>query len=122
MPLPNIFEANTEPLHYKAGEKIFAAGDAGDAMFVVKAGEVDLLVGSQVVETVGPEGFFGEMALIEGGDRTATAMARSDCKLIPINQKRFDYMLGEVPFFAMHILKVFSKRLRRIDAAKVSES
>lgn len=117
--LPNIFEANTEPVQYKAGEIIFSAGDAGDSMYVVKQGSVDLVVGESVVETVETEGFFGEMALIEGGARSASAIARTDCTLVPINQKRFDYMLGEVPFFAMHILKVFSKRLRRIDAAKL---
>jgi CRP-like cAMP-binding protein len=81
-------------------------------MCVVKSGEVELKVGERVVETVGPNGFFGEMALIEKNPRTATAIALSDCLLVPINQKRFEFMTHEVPFFAISVMKGLSRRLR----------
>lgn len=112
MKLPNIFEDATEPLHFAAGDVIFSAGESGDTMFVVKSGEVDLRVQERVVETVGENGFFGEMALIEKDPRTATAVARTDCVLSPINRKRFEFMAHEVPFFALSVMQGLSRRLR----------
>lgn len=116
MKLPNIFESDTQPLEFSAGQVIFAAGDSGDAMFVVRRGEVDLQIGGVSIEIVGEDGFFGEMALIEAGPRTATAIARTDCALIPINERRFQFMIQEVPFFALTMLRVLSRRLRNIDS------
>ena len=115
MKLPNIFEDSTEPLSFPAGTVIFSTGDSGDSMYVVKSGEVELKVGERVVETVGPNGFFGEMALIEKDPRTATAIALSDCLLVPINQKRFEFMTHEVPFFAISVMQGLSRRLRAAD-------
>ena len=115
MKLPNIFEDSTEPLSFPAGTVIFSAGDPGDSMYVVKSGEVELKVGERVVETVGPTGFFGEMALIEKDPRTATAIALTDCLLVPINQKRFEFMTHEVPFFAISVMQGLSRRLRAAD-------
>ena len=115
MKLPNIFEDSTEPLSFPAGTVIFSTGDSGDSMYVVKSGEVELKVGERVVETVGPNGFFGEMALIEKDPRTATAVALSDCLLVPINQKRFEFMTHEVPFFAISVMQGLSRRLRAAD-------
>lgn len=84
-------------------------------MYVVKSGEVELKVGERVVETVGPNGFFGEMTLIEKDPRTATAIALTDCLLVPINQKRFEFMTHEVPFFAISVMQGLSRRLRAAD-------
>jgi CRP-like cAMP-binding protein len=84
-------------------------------MYVVKSGEVELKVGERVVETVGPNGFFGEMALIEKDPRTATAVALSDCTLVPINQRRFEFMTHEVPLFAISVMRGLSRRLRAAD-------
>jgi CRP-like cAMP-binding protein len=115
MKLPNIFEDSTEPLSFPAGTVIFSAGESGDSMYVVKSGEVELKVGERVVETVGPNGFFGEMALIEKDPRTATAVALSDCTLVPINQRRFEFMTHEVPLFAISVMRGLSRRLRAAD-------
>lgn len=112
MQLPNIFEDSTEPVSFPAGTVIFSTGDAGDCMYVVKSGEVELLVADRVVETVGPNGFFGEMALIEKDPRAATAIAKSDCMLVPINQRRFEFMTHEVPFFAISVMQGLCRRLR----------
>ncbi len=118
MKLPNIFESMTEPLTVPAGEVIFSTGDDGDSMYVVKSGEVELQVNGWTVETVGEEGFFGEMALIEKDPRTATAVAKTDCVLMPINAKRFEFLTQEVPFFAIYVMKGLSQRLRAFDRSK----
>jgi CRP/FNR family transcriptional regulator, cyclic AMP receptor protein len=116
MTLPNIFEADTPPESHAAGSVIFQAGQAGDSMYVVRSGEVELQVNGKVVEVVTEDGFFGEMALIEDGPRTATAVAKTDCVLIPINVRHFEFMVHEVPNFALHVMKGLSSRLRKVDA------
>ena len=115
MKLPNIFESETQPLRLVAGDIVFSSGEVGAEMYVVREGTVEIRVGGHTVETVGPDGFFGEMALIEGGPRTATAVAKTDCKLIPINAKRFEFMVHEVPFFAISVMRGLSRRLRNIN-------
>ena len=92
MKLPNIFEADTPPVNFAAGDIVFSSGDSGTDMYVVKSGEVELRVGGKAVEVVQEDGFFGEMALIEEGPRTATAVAKTTCSLIPINEQRFEFM------------------------------
>jgi len=115
MKIPNIFEASTTPENFAAGAVIFQEGQPGDVMYIVKGGEVELRVHGKTVETVTTEGFFGEMAVIEGGTRSATAIAKSDCTLMPVNSKRFEFMVHEVPFFAVHVMKVLANRLRNFN-------
>ena len=75
--LPNIFEKDTTPVPYSAGSVIFSEGQKRDRMYVVKAGEVYLLVRGQLGETVSVDGFFGELAMIDNSPRTATAVAQN---------------------------------------------
>lgn len=112
MKIPNIFEADTQPEIFVTGAIIFSEGQPGDVMFIVKEGEVELQVRGNTVETVIADGFFGEMAVIEGGIRSATAIAKTDCTLMPVNAKRFEFMVHEVPFFAVQVMKILAIRLR----------
>jgi CRP-like cAMP-binding protein len=98
-----------------AGDTVFREGDPGDVMYVVDAGEVDLVIRDQVVYTVGPGGIFGEMALIDRAPRSATALARTDCQLVPIDEKRFRYLVQQTPFFALDVMRVMAERLRRLN-------
>ncbi|WP_367873516.1 cyclic nucleotide-binding domain-containing protein [Luteolibacter sp. Populi] len=118
MKLPNIFSDPSKLRHFAAGATIFKAGDPGDEMFVVEEGEVDIVIDGTVVETVGPEHFFGELALIDEAPRSADAVARTDCKLIPLNQRQFTFLVDEIPFFALRVMKVLADRLRKADRAK----
>ena len=115
MKLPNIFEKNVVPLFYSAGSTIFEIGQPRDLMFIVQEGEVEIRIGNKVVETVGVDGFFGEMALIDGGTRSATAIAKTDCKLVPITEKQFLFMVQETPFFALRVMRTLTARLRQVD-------
>ena len=116
MKIPNIFEADTKTETFTAGAVIFQEGQPGDVMYIVKEGEVDLRVHGKTVEVVKPDGFFGEMAVIEAGTRSATAIAKTNCVLMPVNAKRFEFMVHEVPFFALHVMKCLSRRLRALNA------
>ena len=115
MKLPEIFASPANVRSIPQGAPIFNAGDESGEMYVVQSGEVDILINGVIVETVGPEGFFGEISLIEDSDRTADAIARTDCKLLPVNRHHFLFLVDEMPQFALHVMKGMADRLRRAD-------
>jgi CRP/FNR family transcriptional regulator, cyclic AMP receptor protein len=116
MKLPNVFEKDAVPLNLTAGQVIFEYGQARDFMYVVKKGEVDIVVRDEVVETVGEDGFFGEMALIDHAPRSATAIAKTDCTLIKIDERQFLFLVQETPFFAIIMMRTMAGRIRRRNA------
>jgi len=99
-----------------AGDTIFSEDDDGSDAFVVTAGEVELLVHGQPVEILKDGGIFGEMALIDHKTRSATARAITDVTLVPLDQKRFLYLVENTPYFAIEVMQVMADRLRRMDA------
>ncbi len=84
-------------------------------MYVVQSGEVELKVRGKPVEIVGKDEFFGEMALVDQAPRSATAVAKTDCVVIPISEKHFLFMVEETPFFALMVMRKLTTRLRRMD-------
>lgn len=108
----NLFKQDNNIEQYKRGASVFAKGDSADLMYVVKSGEVDITVNNTVLQTVKSGEIFGEMALIELNARSASAIARTDCELVPVDQKRFTFMIQHTPFFAVHVMKVLADRLR----------
>ena len=113
MKLPNIFEKGTETVVFRAGDKIVTEGERGDVMYGIKRGEVEIMKGARVVETLGPDGFFGEMALVDQSPRSASAQAKTECELVPINQKHFTFMVEETPFFSLVVMQKMAERIRR---------
>ncbi len=111
-----LFDHNTDGRAIPAGATIFREGDERDFLYAVQEGEVELFVRGQLVETVGPGGIFGEMALIERTHRGATAVAKSDAKVVTVDEKRFLFLVQQTPNFALHVMRVLSDRLRRMDA------
>jgi len=110
-----LANAGFPPARYAAGDVIFAEGDKGDAMFVVRTGEVTIERGGRVMETLSGGGVFGEMALIDGSPRSATVRAKTDCEVAPINEKTFLFLVHETPFFAIAVMRTLADRLRRMD-------
>jgi CRP/FNR family cyclic AMP-dependent transcriptional regulator len=84
-------------------------------MYLIIEGEVDLMLGDTVVETAGEGVFIGEMALIDDEPRSASARARSDCRVFPIDEARFQSLVKETPFFALQVMKTLARRLRKMD-------
>jgi CRP/FNR family transcriptional regulator, cyclic AMP receptor protein len=113
MKLPNIFEKEVTPQSFSAGSVIFGEGEHGDSMYIVKSGEVNIYIRDQLVETVGADGFFGEVVLVDHVTRSGTAVAKTDCTLSPVNERHFMFMVQETPFFALAVLRSMSSRLRR---------
>ena len=101
-----------------AGEMVFAQGDTGDVMYVVFEGEVDVLLDGKLIETVRAGGVVGEMALIDSGARSATAISRTACLLSPVDERRFVELIAREPEFALQVMHVLARRLRRMDAGR----
>src|SRR5258706_3339327 len=112
----DMFATEANPRACEAGEEIFRAYDMGSEMYVVLEGEVELTIDSRVLETLGPGEPFGEMALIDQEPRTATAVAKTPCKLAVIPEKRFLFMVQTTPHFALLIMKEMTDRLRKMNA------
>jgi len=115
MPGTRLFEHATDVKLVPANTTIFGAGDARDYMYAVLEGAVDIFVGGQLVETVERGGIFGEMALIEKDTRGATAIARTDARIVPVDEERFLFLVQQTPNFSLHVMRVLSDRLRRMN-------
>ena len=116
MDLRSLFARIDNAQEFQANSTIFAEGTPGDVMYVVLDGEVELRVRSEVLEVAGPGDIVGEMALIDAKPRSATARAKSDCRLAPVDERRFLFLVHETPFFALHVMRVLADRLRRMNA------
>ena len=102
---------------YETGHRIFEeGGEGGGRMYGVKEGQVEILVHGAHMETVGPGGIFGEMSLIDSGRRSATAIARTDCVVVPVDAERFNLLVQQTPTFALQVMKIMIERLRRMNA------
>ena len=110
-----LFNNDTDYVSYPADQTVFREGDAGALMFAVIDGTVDIVIRGKVVETIEAGGVFGEMALIEERPRIATALVRTEAKLVTVDRKRFEFLVQQSPFFALQLMAIMAERLRRMD-------
>jgi CRP/FNR family cyclic AMP-dependent transcriptional regulator len=111
----DLLESNGFPLQrFESDKKIFVRDDAGACMYVVRSGKVGIMAAGAVLENVGPNGIFGEMALIDGSPRSATAVAREPTEVAVIDERTFLYLVEKDPRFALQMLRLLAARLRRM--------
>ena len=96
-------------------QRIFTQDDEGAAMYVVCSGKVAIMSAGAVLESIGPNGIFGEMALIDGSARSATAVAREPTEVAVIDERAFLYLVERNPGFALDLMRRLAKRLRRMN-------
>jgi CRP-like cAMP-binding protein len=112
MTILNLFKFVKEQVTFPAEQVIFKEDETGDFAYVVIEGEVELTYHGHVLETVGPGGLLGEMALIDNQTRSATAKAKTEVKAVAIDRNRFTFMVQETPWFALEVMKIMADRLR----------
>ena len=98
---------------YDAGHVIFEEGSTGRELYVVLDGQVEIAkvsgASKTVIVTLGKGEFFGEMAVIDGSSRSATAIAAAPkTRVMRINHARFVYLVSQQPAFALMIMDVLS--------------
>jgi len=101
---------------YKAGEVIFRQGDAGEHMYIIQAGKVEVYLatakGEKSIAFFGAGDFFGEMAIIDHAPRSAFARAAEETRVIMLDERTFDLHVQSNPAIVRKILKNMSNRLR----------
>jgi CRP/FNR family transcriptional regulator, cyclic AMP receptor protein len=102
---------------FKAGEVIFKEGDAGAEFFVIQSGRVDIRLGNRALGSLGDHDIFGEMALIDTAPRSATAVAATDVKIVPVGEKQFLFLVSQTPHFALNVMRTLARRLRTQNVA-----
>jgi CRP-like cAMP-binding protein len=97
------------------GATVFRQGDAGGSMYVIRAGKVRLLKESQgrqrVVTTLGPGDFFGEMAVVTGRPRSATAEVVEEADLIRVPADKLQHMIAETGEIALRMVRHLAERV-----------
>src|SRR5919112_838929 len=103
------------------GETLFRAGEPGESLYLVRSGEVELSIQDNVgqkitLDTARIGDFFGEIALLDSGPRTATAVALSDAELIELDRGDLLLLFGKKPDAALHMLAAMGRMTRKADA------
>jgi CRP/FNR family transcriptional regulator, cyclic AMP receptor protein len=106
---------------FDVDQVIFEEGSTGRELFVVLDGKVEIAKtaggAKTVIVTLGKGEFFGEMAVIDGSARSATAIAAApNTRVMRINHARFVYLVSQQPAFALMVMDALSKRLRASNA------
>ena len=113
----------TQRVSFNKGDIVFRRGEPGDALFLIRDGQMEVLAPSpeaeeveDVVAVLDPGQLFGEMALVEREPRSATVRAKTDAKLLRIRKEYFDELMQKEHAIALKIYKrltiILSKRLR----------
>ena len=102
---------------FPAGTTIFHTGQPGDALYVVRTGEVEIFFHSDtgdriLLETATAGGFFGEISLLDSGPRTASAVVTKDAELLVVDREDLEAFLKKRPEAALDLLGATGRRLR----------
>ena len=102
----------SEEQEFDEGTALAEEGKPGDTFYVLLTGEAKVVRAGRRLDRLIPGDFFGEIALIDGGPRTATVMATTPVTTLSISRSRFRKMLDEDPSIVLAMLEELAKRLR----------
>ena len=104
---------------YQSGEIIVRQGEAGDCMYFVQSGKVEVIKESEGREVklaeLGPGEFFGEMALFEKDVRSATVRPLGEVRVLSVDKKMFLRKIHDDPSLAFRVMQKMSRRIRELD-------
>lgn len=104
-------------LSLPAGTIVFNKGDPGSCMYVVQSGMVEIVIGDKVVEVCGPNEAIGFMSMIDRAPRSSTARVKEPVELSVIDERKFRFMVDEVPNFAIYVMGAMARRIRGMGQA-----
>ena len=105
----------TDEVQVEAGTTLMEQGRLGREAFVIVSGTASVRIGDREVAELGPGQHVGELALLDGGPRTATVVATSDMELLVISQRAFVALLEDVPELARKLLTSMAKMVRSLN-------
>jgi CRP/FNR family cyclic AMP-dependent transcriptional regulator len=112
--------AVVDELTVPEGHTLFQAGDPGDSLFIVRSGEIELFIkdtaGQKIVLTSAQSGdMFGELAMLDTGPRTATALALAESQVLVLDRGDLVLLFQRQPEAALHMLAALSGLTRKAD-------
>src|SRR5574343_1988367 len=107
-----IFSHNTARIAIQAGQALFREGDEGNQIYVLETGTAEVIVQNRVVETLAHGSIVGEMGLVSPGPHSASVIAKTDCEFVAVDEKRFQFLVQQTPFFAIQVMRMMAERLR----------
>ena len=108
-----LFSHNPSIITVPAGQPLFSEGEPGQLMYVLSIGTAEVIVNNRVVEILRHGSVVGEMGIVSPGPRSATVIATEDCEFVAIDEKRFQFLVQQTPFFALQIMRLMAERLRQ---------
>lgn len=118
----DLLTAALRSRRYRRDEVIFHAEDPGDSLYIVATGSVKITVNADdgtepaILTTVGPGGFFGELALLDGAPRSATAIAMDLVETLVLRREAFDRLVDSEPGLRRALLSTLAREIRRLTA------
>jgi len=100
---------------FDAGDTISKEGQSGVGFFIIEDGEASVTVGGDELRTLGSGDYFGEVALIDDGARTATITAKTELKTYGITSWEFRPLIEQNAELAWKMLQTLAKRLREAE-------
>ncbi len=102
---------------FNANETVCKIGDPGDEMYIIISGKVKICIYTedgqeQIVATLGPGDYFGEMSLMTGEPRSASVITTEDSEMFSLHKNDFDVILEKFPSISISMGKIMSQRLR----------
>ncbi len=107
-----IFSHSTAKVMVPAGQALFREGDEGNQMYVLETGTAEVFVQKQRVETLVHGGIVGEMGLVSPGPHSASVVAKTDCEFVVVDERRFQFLVQQTPYFAIQVMRLMAERLR----------
>ncbi len=111
MPI-EVFSHNTARVTLQAGQALFREGDEGNHMYVLETGTAEVIVQNRIVETLAHGSIVGEIGLVSPGPHSASVIAKTDCEFVAIDEKRFQFLVQQTPYFAIQVMRLMAERLR----------
>ena len=102
-----------------AGTVLTHEGRNEGYFYIIVSGRVVIERGGQTINTISDGDFLGEIALLDGGPRTATATTQTDSRLIAVTHQRFQHLLDASPRIRRAVLEEGGQRLRRLGSEAV---
>jgi CRP/FNR family cyclic AMP-dependent transcriptional regulator len=97
---------------YPPGSLIFKEGDSGNCVYIIQSGVVEIVAGDRIADTCVVNDAMGFMTVLDGGVHTASARVRETAEVSIIDDRKFVFMIDEVPNFALYIMKAMAHRIR----------
>jgi CRP-like cAMP-binding protein len=110
-----LFTHNPTIVKVPAGECLFSEDEDGHMMYVLTTGSAEVLINNRVVEVLEHGSIVGEMGIVSPGPRSATVVAQTDCEFVEVDEKRFQFLVQQTPFFATQVMRVMAERLRKVN-------